>query len=148
VAQSLLLIGPMKQPKRYIEQSERGLFDSMNRLSQIDSMGDPLANLNGIMDWQIFQPVLDRIPQKEAKGPGGRPRFIPMFMFKILILQSLYGLSDGQTQFQILDRRSFHRFLNITEADAVPDQNTVREFRESLTNSKLSITSVLLNVDL
>jgi transposase, IS5 family len=127
----------MKNPKRYIERSERGLFDAMDRLSQIDSMGDPLANLKAIMDWHIFQPVLDRIPRNEAKGPGGRPGFVPMFMFKILILQSLYGLSDEQTQFQILDRRSFHRFLEITEADAVPDQNTVREFRENLTRSKL-----------
>jgi transposase, IS5 family len=127
----------MKAPKRYIEASERGLFDAMDRLSQIDSMGDPLANLNVIMDWHIFQPVLDRLPRDEAKGPGGRPGFYPMFMFKVLILQSLYGLSDEQTQFQILDRRSFHRFLDITEADAVPDQNTVREFREKLTRTKL-----------
>lgn len=56
----------MKGSKRYIERSERGLFVAMDRLSQIDSMGDPLANLNAIMDWHIFQPVLDRMPRNEA----------------------------------------------------------------------------------
>jgi IS5 family transposase len=126
-----------KDPKRHIEAAERGLFDAMDRLSQIDRMGDPLANLNRIMNWQIFVPVLARIPQADPKGPGGRPAFHPMFMFKVLVLQSLYGLADEQTQFQILDRRSFHRFLGITEADAVPDQNTVREFREKLTKAGL-----------
>lgn len=126
-----------KDPKRYIERAERGLFDAMDRMSQIDRMGDPLANLNRIMNWDIFVPVLDRIPKAEAKGPGGRPAYHPMFMFKVLVLQSLYGLADEQTQFQILDRRSFHRFLGITDADNVPDQNTIREFREKLTNAAL-----------
>jgi IS5 family transposase len=122
-----------KDSKRYIERAERSLFDALDRMSQIDRMGDPLANLNQIMNWDIFVPVLDRIPKVEPKGPGGRPAFHPMFMFKVLVLQSLYGLADEQTQFQILDRRSFHRFLGITDADNVPDQNTIREFREKLT---------------
>jgi IS5 family transposase len=126
-----------KNPRRYVKRAERGLFDAMDRLAQIDAMGDPLANLNKIMNWEIFVPVLDRMPREEPKAPGGRPPFHPMFMFKILVLQSLYGLLDEQTQFQILDRRSFHRFLDLTEADTVPDQNTIREFRETLTRANL-----------
>ena len=39
-------------------------------------------------------------------------------------------------QFQILDRCSFHRFLDLSEADPVPDQNTIREFRERLTKAE------------
>jgi transposase, IS5 family len=58
-------------------------------------------------------------------------------MFKILVLQSLYGLRDEQAQFPILDRRSFHQFLGLTEADLVPDQNPIREFREQLTAAEL-----------
>jgi transposase, IS5 family len=127
----------MSEARRYIQPRERGLFDGMNRLLQIDDMGDSLAHLNEVMDWSIFQSVLDRIPRAEAKGPGGRPSFPPLLMFKILVLQSLYGLSDEQTQYQILDRRSFHRFLGLIEADRVPDQNTIREFREKLTAAKL-----------
>jgi hypothetical protein len=44
----------------------------MDRMSQIDRMGDPLANLNQIMNWEIFVPVLDRIPRTEAKPPPRR----------------------------------------------------------------------------
>lgn len=127
----------MRSEKRYVKRADAGLFDRMDRLSQIDKMGDPLANLSAVMNWEIFQPVLDGIPGDEPKGPGGRPPFHPMFMFKILVIQSLYGLHDEQTQFQILDRRSFARFLGITDADTVPDQNTIREFRERLTNARL-----------
>ena len=46
--------------------------------------------------------------------------------------QSLAGLSDAPAQFQILDRRRFHHFLGLTEADPVPDQNPSREFRAQL----------------
>src|SRR5215207_9415147 len=98
----------MKAPKGYIRPAVLGLFDSHNRLAQIQDMGDPLAALEAVMDWTIFVPVLERIPRAEPKAPGGRPAFEPLRMFKILVIQSLYGLSDEQTQFQILDRRSFH----------------------------------------
>ena len=62
-------------------------------------MGDVLNQINSIMNWEIFIPVLERIPVAEAKGPGGGPGFHPMFMFKVLVLQSLFGLSDEQTQY-------------------------------------------------
>ena len=127
----------MRTCKRYIEPAENGLFDSQNRLEQIHRMGDALAALDAVLDWAIFTPVLERIPRVEPKGPGGRPAYEPLLMFKILIIQSLYGLSDEQTQFQILDRRSFHCFLGLSEADSVPDQNTIREFREKLTKAGL-----------
>jgi IS5 family transposase len=127
----------MTKRKRYIPRADRGLFDKADRLAEVQSMGDTLTRLKLVMDWEIFQPVLDRIPANEPKGPGGRPPFDPLFMFRILVLQSLYNLSDEQTQFQILDRRSFHDFLDITEADTVPDQNTIRGFRETLIGAGL-----------
>lgn len=127
----------MAKRKRYINRVAMGFFDKSDRLHQVQSMGDVLNQIKSVMDWEIFMPVLERISGAEAKGPGGRPGFHPMFMFKILVLQSLFGLSDEQTQYQILDRRSFHDFLDISEADTVPDQNTIREFREKLTRAQL-----------
>ena len=131
------MITTMKTPMAYIQPADLGLFDAQNRREQIQKMGDPLAALDAVMDWTIFVPVLERIPRAEPKAPGGRPAYEPLRMFKILVLQSLYGLSDEQAQFQILDRRSFHHFLGLSEADLVPDQNTIREFREKLTQAEL-----------
>ena len=127
----------MKAHKGYIKPAALGLFDSQNRLAQIQDMGDPLSALAAVMDWRIFLPVLELIPSAAPKAPGGRPAYEPLLMFKIWVIQSLYGLSDEQTQFQILDRRSFHHFLGLNEADGVPDQNTTREFREKLTKAEL-----------
>lgn len=127
----------MKTDRGYIPPAALGLLDAQQRLEQIRGMGDPLAALDAVMDWAIFIPVLGRIPRAEPKAPGGRPAYAPLLLFKILVLQSLYGLSGEQAQFQILDRRSFQQFLGLREADLVPDQNTLREFRAKLTQAEL-----------
>jgi len=127
----------MKAPKSAIAPAALGLFDAQDRLARIRAMGDPLAARDTVLDGTIFIPVLERIPRAEPKAPGGRPAYAPLRLFKILVLQSLYGLGDEQTQFQILDRRRFHDCLGLSEADGVPDQNTIREFREKLTKAEL-----------
>jgi len=53
-------------------------------------------------------------------------------MFKALIIQGLYNLSDDQLEFQIVDRASFKRFLKLKRSDKVPDSKTFWAFREHL----------------
>ena len=53
-------------------------------------------------------------------------------MFKVLVLQALYNLSDDQAEFQIQDRLSFMRFVGLGLADKVPDAKTIWLFREHL----------------
>ena len=59
-------------------------------------------------------------------------------MFKILIVQSLYNLSDERIEFQILDRISFMRFLDLGLGDRVPDAKTIWLFREQMTEAGLT----------
>lgn len=59
-------------------------------------------------------------------------RLMIMHFFKILILQRYYNLSDDQIEYQINDRMSFMRFLDLTIADDIPDSKTVWKFREEL----------------
>nr|WP_246046639.1 transposase [Chlorobaculum thiosulfatiphilum] len=58
-------------------------------------------------------------------------------MFKLLILQSLYNLSDDQMEYQITDRLSFRRFLGLKSSDKVPDSKTIWKFRETLIQEEL-----------
>ncbi|TJW49566.1 MAG: transposase, partial [Mesorhizobium sp.] len=57
-------------------------------------------------------------------------------MFKIMVLQALYSLSDDQAEFQIQDRLSFRRFLRLGLGDKVPDVKTIWLFREHLTQAR------------
>ena len=72
-----------------------------------------------------------------SKGKGGRPPYDYVLMFKIVILQRYYNLSDEQVEYQINDRMSFMRFLDLTIADDVPDSRTVWNFREQLTDLEI-----------
>jgi hypothetical protein len=51
------------------------------------------------------------------------------------VLQVLYGLSDDHAEFQILDRRSFGRFLGLDDSNRVPDAKTIWLFRGQLTRA-------------
>lgn len=113
----------------------RGFFDDELRLKDLEKQGDPLIALNKMIPWESFRHTLNRVFEKQAKGPGGRPPYDYVMMFKILILQRLYNLSDAQTQFQIMDRLSFMRFLDLELQDQVPDEKTIWLFRETLTKS-------------
>ena len=90
-----------------------------------------------MIDWTLFDPVFKRLPKAEPKGPGGRPAFAPAMMFKALIMQSFYQLSDAQRELQMTDRLSFKRFLGLTDADASPNEKTFWAFRETLIQHQL-----------
>ena len=86
------------------------------------------------MDFQVFRGSLVAALRRSARGKGGRPPFGPVPMFKILVLQALYSLSDDATEFQIKDRLSFQRLLGLD--GKVPDATTVWLFREHLVKAK------------
>jgi transposase, IS5 family len=114
-----------------------GMFDTDFRMQDIDKNGDPLVALNKAVDWEIFRPQLEVIRQKKRKSTAGRKPFDVVLMFKILVLQSLYNLSDDSTEFQIQDRLSFMRFLGLGLDSRIPDAKTIWLFREDLTNHGL-----------
>jgi len=115
-------------------KSERGMFDEHFRLEKISKQNDPLIKLNSSIRWDQFQPILNEAFKKD-RGVGGRPSYDYLLMFKILILQRYYNLSDDQCEYQILDRLSFMRFLGLRLSDRVPDSKTIWLFRQTLTEN-------------
>ena len=53
-------------------------------------------------------------------------------MFKVPVIQALYGLSDAQAALHIMDRRSFGHFLSLDDGARAPDETTIWRFREAL----------------
>lgn len=118
-------------------KNERGFFDEQFRLEKLTAQKDPLVKLLHEINWEQFRKILANAFEKEEKGTGGRPPFDYVMMFKILVLQRYYNLSDEQMQYQILDRLSFMRFLGLTLSDRVPDEKTIWLFRENLITQNL-----------
>lgn len=115
-----------------MSKKQSGIFDEQFKFERISELGDPLEKLNATIDWELFRYTLIKHLDKEARGPGGRPPFDCILMFKILVLQEHFGLSDERMEFQITDRFSFMRFLGLRSCDKVPDSNTIWTFRERL----------------
>lgn len=114
-----------------------GFWDESLRLEKLSQLGDSLERLNNAINWEIFRPTLNKVFKKENKGVGGRPPFDYVLMFKILVLQRIYNLSDDQAEYQINDRMSFMRFLGLHLGDRVPDAKTIWLFRDALTNANI-----------
>ena len=123
--------------KKFKRHKDYGFWDQDFRLSKLSQLGDPLDKLNEGVDFEMFRSILEEKLDKLPKAPGGRPPYDYVLMFKILILQRYYNLSDDQVEFQINDRMSFMRFLDLTIADDVPDSKTVWAFREQVTDLSL-----------
>ena len=108
-------------------------FDLNNRLAALSKSGDPLVRLKEVVDFEQFRSLLKAALKTRSGGrSGGRPPFDPILMFKIMVVQSLYTLSDDQMEFQIRDRLSFMRFLGLDLSDTVPDGKTIWLYRERL----------------
>jgi IS5 family transposase len=116
---------------------QTGLFDWQFRFEKLDKNGDPLHQLNDVVDWESFRPTLIGVHEKERKSNAGAKPYDVVMMFKILVIQSLYNLSDDAVEYQIMDRISFMRFLGLSLGDRVPDAKTIWLFREQLREGKL-----------
>ena len=118
----------MKTLKTFKRHRDYGFFDQDIRLSKLSQLGDPLEKLNNGVNFEMFRATLEDVLSKEPKGPGGRPPYDYVMMFKIAILQRYFNLSDEQAEYQINDRMSFMRFLNLTISDDIPDSRTIWDF--------------------
>ena len=87
-----------------------------------------LDRLVELVKWYRFEKLLSGL---RDEGPG-RPGYLPLAMFKALLLQSLYGLSDQELEAALFDRLSFRRFVGLSLEDEVPDHTTLCRFRNRL----------------
>lgn len=111
-------------------------IDLSDRYAALSAAGLPQERLASVVDFEVLRGPLIVARKRSAHGKSGRPPFDPVMMFKILVLQALYSLSDEATDFQIKDWLSFERFLGLGLDGRVPDATTVWLFRERLVQAK------------
>ena len=115
--------------------AQMGFFDLSDRYASLDAKKDPLIEINAVVPWDEFRPLLERVwrkPDEDRKSRAGRKPMDVVLMLKALVLSALYNLSDDQIEYQVRDRLSFMRFLGLGLGDRVPDAKTVWLYREAL----------------
>ena len=91
---------------------QAGFFDGEDWLKALSAAGDPLERLCQVIDFELFRDDLETVLARSDRAKGGRPAYDAVLMFKVLVLQTLYTLSDDQTEYQLRDRWSFMRGLS------------------------------------
>ena len=108
-------------------------FALQERYKQVKDLGDRLGELSTLIEWEPFREIVGDLYTNTTEQ-GGRPNIDVVLMIKLLVLQSMYGLSDPELERQANDKISFLRFLGFPEK--VPDQTTVWYFRERISKTK------------
>jgi IS5 family transposase len=93
-----------------------------------------LERLAEAVDWSCFEALLKGV----YASPRGRPSYPPLVLFKCLLLQQWYRLSDPALEEAVADRLSFRRFVGLALDERVPDHSTLNRFRARLADANLA----------
>ncbi|MCP3459933.1 IS5 family transposase [Bradyrhizobium sp. CCGUVB23] len=93
-----------------------------------------LNRLSGLVKWYRFEKLMAHL---RDEGSPGRPGYPVLVLFRALLLQSLYGLSERELEEALGDRLSFKRFVGLSLEDATPDHTVLNRFRNQLVEQGL-----------
>jgi len=110
--------------KKNNPQTSFAALQVKNRIAKIAGCNKPTRSSS-------CKPI-ERILADIHPAKRGRPAFDPVLIFKILLLQQWFNMSDPQAEAQINDRISFKRFLGMDIADTRPDETTICRFRKGI----------------
>ena len=99
---------------------------------QRPGQNERLRRIEALIDWGAVDKALR--PLRSQRGAPGYPA---LTLFKALLLQQWYGLSDPELEEALSDRLSFRRFVGLSLDQEVPDHSTLWRFREAVGRSGL-----------
>jgi IS5 family transposase len=103
---------------------------------KVKGLGDRLVLMKEQIDWAPFVPMVRNV-FNDGTSAGGRPHTDELIVVRAMLLQSLYGLSDPELEFQCNDRLSFRNFLGFPEN--VPDFTTIWKIRDRLQKEGIDV---------
>jgi len=99
----------------------KGFGRLQKRRQGLEKSKDWLSDLNEIIPWETFREGWEQLHPQERKSHVGQKLIDRLMLFKLLILQQLYNVSDEELEYQTHDRDSFRRFLGLSPKSEVPD---------------------------
>lgn len=111
------------------------LFAEQYHLDFLSALGDNLEKLDKAVNWNIFIPKINESLNRSNGAKGGRPAFNSLKMFKAVVVQKYFNLSDEALEFRLNDSLSFMRFTGFEFGEKMPDARTIWKFKEILTNA-------------
>jgi transposase, IS5 family len=93
-------------------------------------------HIKTIVDWKLIEKEIRKV-YKKGFSVDGRPSYPGLLLFKMLLLQHWYSLSDMGVEDMVNENLSAMVFCGLQLEDEVPDHSTVSRFRKELTARKV-----------
>lgn len=123
-----------------LNKKQLSLADSLVRQSNRPSKtSDFLNKISDSIDWFPIEALLIGLYPSER----GRKSYPPLVLFKILLLQNFFALSDPKVEEEINDRLSFRNFLGLSLSDSVPDETVLVRFRQRIQDHSKDIFNLV-----
>ena len=111
-------------------------FSDIAITSRLQKVNSFLKELDSIISFDKLRPILNK-NGKGGKNATGSPAYDNVLMFRILLVQKYYNLSDQSMEDALYVNLLFIRFVGLSLEDTVPDESTICRFRNSLLANKL-----------
>ena len=89
-----------------LPMGQKIFWDEQERASTLKNKKPVLTWLSESIPWEAFRSLLEKGYSKERKSNSGRKRNDPLILFKMLVLQQFFNLSDEEVEFHVNDRRA------------------------------------------
>ena len=117
--------------------NQRSLADSL--VTDHKALHD-FDDIDKLIVWQEVKELLAGIHDKKC----GNSAYPPLLMFKALLLQAWYGMSDSQLENALARDLLFRGFVGLSISSSIPDHSTIWRFRDLLRKNDLWLK--LLNI--
>ena len=108
------------------------LFSKRYRKAQ----NDFLSQIDRLIDWRPIRTLINKKYRKRHNAIGD-PAYDVILLFKMLLPETWYNLSDCAPEERINDSMTFSRFLGLKMEEGSPDHSTISRFRSALTEPGL-----------
>lgn len=113
-----------------------GSFSDLSVDKRLEKVNSFLKEIESVIDFELLRPVLAK-NKIGTKNTCGNKAYDPLIMFKILLLQKFYSLSDEEAELAVKTNILYMRFVGLSIDDDAPDASTIGRFRQSLMANKL-----------
>jgi len=86
--------------------------------------------IDKIIDWKAIEKTLLKYDKRDSKA-----QYSSLLLFKMLLLQTWYGLSDYEIEEKVNDSLSFSYFCGLSVEEPSPDHSTLSRFRTAMTEA-------------
>jgi IS5 family transposase len=113
-----------------------GSFSDLSVDKRLEGITSFLKEIDSVIDFEKLRPILSK-NGVGTKNTCGNKAYDSLIMFKILLLQKFYSLSDEAAELAVKTNILYMSFVGLSLDDTSPDASTIGRFRQSLMANKL-----------